>query len=193
MFWDPLADLLSFLRMLAALFIVACAQQGYWDVAFGILVFGWSTDAVDGIVARRFGSLRDRYPNLDIDRLADLVLGFTASLVATVYIAQHSHGFVTIILPSLYYVSIIIQFVAATARRLWPFTNPTRRLVAVNMLVFHGLLQIGATCVWFASMVGRPWMYATAAVLYLVALVHHETLTAWWDGHVHVPRDAWEM
>jgi phosphatidylserine synthase len=104
-----LADTLSFLRILLAPVVLLFAVTGEWKTAWAALVVGWATDLLDGPAGRRYGSLRDRHPGLDMDGIADSALAFASAAVPVIYSARHRGWFdlITIGLITLYVITVL--------------------------------------------------------------------------------------
>ena len=53
------------------------------------------------------------------------------------------------------------------------------------MIVFHSIVQIGATLVWFDYMAsGRDAALRLSGTLLLVAALNHRKIRLWWSGRL---------
>lgn len=169
------ADVTSLVRALIAVPVLWFGIEHQWTLAFTLLLLGLATDVVDGWLARRFGSLRDTSPDFDADGIADSILLFVASFVpVTAYT-----GNARLVLAILWGVSLVVGILMVTG-----WGGPRQRaVIAFNMIVFHGVLQIGATSVWFAYMAtGTVGAIIVAIVMTAVAASQRHKLLLWWNG-----------
>jgi phosphatidylglycerophosphate synthase len=183
-----IADTLSLLRVLATLFVICFALAGMWTTAFVFLIFGWGTDLLDGLAARRYGSLRDSHPNFDADGLADSALAFGASLVPVGY-AIHRTGWLSA--PS---ITLMTAFVATVVSGVWmvsvmgkPASRLKKAVVAVNMIAMHGAVQIVAVVIWFAFMaygIGPVLGIVIGSLVAVVPATQERKLKMWWTGRL---------
>jgi phosphatidylglycerophosphate synthase len=188
------ADALSLLRIILTPFVVFFGLTGRWEAAFVCLITAWFTDLCDGKMARNFGSLRDKYPSFDADGIADSVLAFVSSAVPVIYYGTHV-GWCsgpTVALIILYILTIVsgvwmITVIGAKLKTLpkkWVARINTR-IVAVNMIVMHGIVQIGATIGWFAYMAGGDKIAVYAgSVLLLAAYGQDHKIRLWRAGRL---------
>jgi phosphatidylglycerophosphate synthase len=182
-----LADALSLLRALCAPVVIAFSATGMWKMAFLMLAIGWATDLFDGLAARKYGSLRTTHPNLDTDGLADSALAFGSSLVPVGYAIHHT-GWLSALS-----ISLMAAFVATVALGIWmvmvmngPRTPLTRKVIAINMIIMHGLVQIAAVTLWFAYMAfGYELVFGlTVDVLVACAIYQLPKMRLWWSGRL---------
>lgn len=146
------------------------------------LAVGWSTDLLDGIAAKKFGSLRDRKPHVDIDGWPDIPLAFGASLVPVIYAYQHYSFTAVVFLTAIYTLSIIVgcTMVGVMGKPDSPFRQ---KVIAFNMIGFHGVYQITLTFMWFAYQVAGDTLAALAlVVMCLVGLSQEKKIGAWAEG-----------
>lgn len=175
-----LADALSFLRVASLLPVIIYSVQGEWGAAFFFLLLGWATDLVDGLAARRWGTVLSK--EFNIDGKADAVLAFGSSIVPVVYAYHVHHVFVGIALSLLYAATVYFGTKMALSMNK-PLTPKLRRLIAGNMIILHGAVQIGATLVWFCLMATTTELAVcfVGALLTVVALQYHK-IHLWWNG-----------
>ena len=179
-FTKYLADTLSLLRAAAAIPVIAFAVMGNWHAAFLCLVVGWATDLVDGIAARRYGTVLSA--EFDADGKADSVLAFGASAVPVVYAYGHYSPLVAATL-TVAYVATCISALAMISIMNKPLTPARRWLIASNMIIMHGIVQIGATLLWFDYMAaGTDNAMRLAATLLGVGVFQHRKIRLWWVG-----------
>lgn len=174
-----LADVLSFLRAAAVLPVIIYSMQGEWGVAFLFLLLGWATDFADGMAARRWGTVLSK--EFDIDGKADAVLAFGSSIVPVFY--AYAHNVAVGVLLSLLY-AVTMYFGAKMALSMNKQLTPKlRRLIAGNMIILHGMIQIGATLVWFCLMATNPELTVCfVGLLLLVAALQYHKIRLWWVG-----------
>lgn len=177
-----IADVLSFLRALSIWPILVFSLHGQWGWAFLFLILGWGTDLLDGWAYRRWGSFSNG--RVDADGLADSVIAFGASLVPAAYIAGHDATLEPILLIG-YVASVCCGILMLLAMR-YPDTDPlARKVIAFNMLVFHGALQIVATTLWFAYMAAGWWLCGvTMAILGIVINRQAPKISGWLKGRL---------
>ena len=104
------ADWFSFYRIFAAPFLVVCVWLGYRDLFSWLLLLSYSTDAIDGFIARKLGITSARGSQLDSmgDQLT-LLVGFIGLLnFEYEFIREH---YLWIIIPfGLYFIQMLIAF-----------------------------------------------------------------------------------
>ena len=177
-----LADALSLLRGVAIVPIAAYAWMEDWHTAFLIFVAAWFTDLVDGLAARRYGTVLS--PDFDIDGKADAILGFGSTAIVLVYAWLHYDPIVVVSLSVLY--ALTVAFGGWMVKIMNKPVTPVRRWVtASNMIVFHSIVQIGATLVWFDYMAsGRDAALRLTGTLVLVAALNYRKIRLWWSGRL---------
>lgn len=177
-----LADALSLLRGVAIVPIIIYSAMEDWHTAFLIVIAAWATDLVDGWAARRYGTVFSL--GFDLDGKADAVLGFGSSAIVLVYAWTHYEPVVVVALSALYGLTVAfgLWMVAIMNKPL----TPTRRwVIAGNMIIFHSVVQIGATLVWFDYMAsGRDAALRLTATLLLVAALNIRKIRLWWSGRL---------
>ncbi len=177
------ADTLSLLRALAAIPVAIFTVNQRWEWALLALLLGWATDTVDGAAARRWGSLRDQRDKLDVDGLADSALAFVSTAAVAWHLTTHySFGWTAWIVWTITVIVGATMALMMDADR----TAARRRLVAFNMIVSHGLVQIIATLLWFAYMADGKgvglWTIASAIVLAAVTVWQRDKVALWYRG-----------
>lgn len=188
-----IADGLSLLR--ASVFMVLVllfSWNAAWGLAFTALAIGWLTDVVDGLAARKWGSLRMIKPKWDSDGLADTSLAFTSSLVPVIYYwdgmftVNPVYFFPAIVLTAAWIASIYfgIRMVIAMGQDPDFKQKATKRLVMINMIFFHGLFQIGFVVVWMAAMAAGWLVVPTLLVLVIVGLKQQHKMQLWKAGRL---------
>lgn len=179
------ADLLSFLRFLAIIPLIAAALVDNWAAAFWVLAIAWMTDLFDGRVAGTFGSLRERHPNLDADGIADSVLAFGSSAIAAIYIVTHSGWLISTM--------VIVLYVLTAVSGLWmvmimnkPASSVNRRIIAFNMIVMHGIVQIAATLAWFTYMAfgANQMLGIVVGLLIVLPFTQRRKISLWLNGQL---------
>lgn len=146
-----MADMVSLFRILCVAPLLYFAFTSEWKLAFATIIIAWASDLLDGVMARRFGSLRNSNPDFDADGIADSVLAFSSSVVPVIYII-HANGWgLGGILAGLWLLTVIsgVAMISVMGK---PITQETRLLVAGNMLIMHGIVQIAGTLAWFGYM-----------------------------------------
>jgi phosphatidylglycerophosphate synthase len=177
-----LADALSLLRILLTPFVILFALVGEWHLAFALLVIAWTTDLFDGFAARRFGSRRDAHPKFDADGLADTVLAFGAASVPLVYLFIHGSVLAYHVVSILYALTVISGVIMALVMDK-PATPAVRWSIGINMVIFHGLVQIGAVTTWFAYMAGGSSLTtATVYSMAIIAVLQRHKIGRWFSG-----------
>ncbi|QQG50585.1 MAG: CDP-alcohol phosphatidyltransferase family protein [Candidatus Saccharibacteria bacterium] len=180
-----LADTLSLLRAVSVLGVITFSLAGMWKTALVLLALGWATDLFDGLAARKYGCYRDTHPNFDADGLADSALAFGSSLVPIGYAIHHT-GWLSA--PS---ITLMIVFVATVALGGWmvaimnnPVTPLNRWVIAINMIVMHGGVQIVAVMLWFTYMAfGYGFAFAVAVnALVAITVYQRDKVLLWWNG-----------
>jgi len=182
------ADLLSLLRALCgcAAVVAGIFYQNY-PAAFILAVLGWSTDPFDGLAARKWGSLRDRYPDFDADGLADTVIAFGVTLLPISYAVQHhASSDVIISLISLYILTAVSGGAMVMIMMMkHPLTQNEKNVISFNMVVMHGGVQIGLATIWLAYVAyGIPIAVVTFLVLIAVAVSQKRKIQLWIDGRL---------
>jgi len=185
-----LGDALSFLRALAVVPFACLMWTEALTAASFILGLAWLTDLLDGRLAKKWGGLRDRHPKLDIDGIADSVLALGSTGMVVVYMARHyglhSWQFVvagTLALACAISALVMVTFLAKVGEN--PVTSRHRLIVGSNMIVGHGLLQIGATLVWLAyASEGLGQAIAAVIVLACIAIAQNEKIALWYHGRL---------
>jgi len=174
------ADALSFLRAAAVVPVIVYSIMGNWHIAFLILLAGWITDLLDGIAARRYGTVLS--PEFDIDGKADSILAFGSAAVPLVYAyANYSMG-VVVGLTILYALTVIVGIWMVSVMNK-PLTPSNRWVIAGNMIVLHSVVQIAAVLVWFDYMAsGRDMALRLSIVLLGVGLFQNRKIRLWWNG-----------
>ncbi len=127
----------------------------------------------------------------DPDGAADTILAFITSLVPVVYILVTTHNkwamMLVTILVLIYLASIAmgLLMVKAVGQDPESRSQDTQLLVYGNMMLFHGLFQIGFTIMWFAFMAGG-WTLAipTLLVLVFVAWKQQPKMRLWQEGRL---------
>lgn len=180
------ADGLSIIRVLSVVPILIFAAYGQWTAAFVALVVGWGTDPLDGIAARRWGSLKSRHPNLDMDGITDIVIAFSASFVPVAYFALHDGLSVRSVTLGALYLLTVVSGTAMTMVMNKPMSVATRRLISFNMLFMHGLVQIVAVFMWFAYMAeGLAFSMITGGLIcFFAAMFQRKKLRLWRQGRL---------
>lgn len=182
-----LADTLSLLRGVAIAAIAVFAVMGDWHTAFLIVAAAWFTDLVDGYVARRFGTVIPA--EFDIDGKSDAVLGFGSSAIVLVYAWLYYDTLVAVGLSVLYVLTVVFGVWMVTIMNK-PLTPARRWVTAGNMIVFHSVVQIGATLVWFDYMAsGAEMALRFTGLLALIAALNHGKIRLWWSGRLR-PAEA---
>lgn len=177
-----LSDLLSLLRFLGIAPVIIFSLEGRWTAATLMLLLAWATDLLDGAAAHRFGSLRDRWPDLDSDGIADSVLAFGSSAIPVIYYYAHGEYFIAIVLTVVYIVTVAYGIAMVRVMNDEP-TPTTRMIVRVNMIVMHSFVQIAGTLCWFAYMaVGEVGACLVFIGMLVVALLQSSKLELWMKG-----------
>jgi phosphatidylglycerophosphate synthase len=177
-----LADALSLLRACAIAPIAVYAWMGNWHVAFLIFVAAWLTDLVDGILARRYGTLLSA--EFDIDGKADAILGFGSTAIVLIYAWSHYNTVVAVALSILYALTVVFGLWMVTIMNK-PLTPARRWVTASNMIFFHSVVQIGATLVWFDYMAsGKDAALRLIGGLAIIAGFNFRKITLWWSGRL---------
>ena len=179
----PMADQLSILRVLLTVLVIGFSIFGLWVYAAMYLAMAWVTDLLDGHFAREYGSWRDNHPDLDMDGLADSALAFGSSLVIVGYAWFSYSQEMFWLLAGLYILTVISGGAMASV-----MNRPNKKrwmvyLIAVNMIVFHGVVQIFGTGAWFAYMAfGWPGVIATLVVALPVVWLQRHKMQLWLAG-----------
>lgn len=177
-----MADVVSLFRILIVLPVLYFSYTEEWRLALALLVFGWGSDLMDGYYARKFGSLRDSHPGFDADGIADSVLAFATSFVPVIYVIDRESGAWASLLIWLWAMTLIsgVAMVRVIGK---PVTSKTRLLVAGNMLIMHGLIQIVGTLCWFAYMAfGIVGVAAVIIVMIPVGFRQRHKMSLWLAG-----------
>ena len=178
----PLADWLSIDRVLLTGLLLVVSYNQVWTTAVVVFGLAWFTDLLDGWVARRYGSLRDDHPNLDMDGICDSILAFGSSLVVVVYAWFHYNPAIHWLLIGLWVLTLVSGATMAAAMNR-PLTARLQWLIAINMIVFHGIVQILGTAAWFAYMAfGTSGVVATLVVALPVAWLQRRKMRLWLAG-----------
>lgn len=176
------ADVLSLLRVILTVPVVVYGLMGDWKVAFIVLILAWATDPLDGLLAHRYGSLQDKYPDFDSDGIADTVLAFGSSAVPVVYAWRSLSTWTALILTGIYTLTVVSGVLMTTAMNKESSVF-VRMVIRINMILFHGLIQIVAVIAWFGFM-AFGWE-AVADVLVGAAVLGRLELTKiklWFKG-----------
>jgi phosphatidylglycerophosphate synthase len=173
-------DVLSLLRALLVVPVIAFSAAGNWTAAVLVLALAWATDLVDGPAAKKWGGLRDRHPDFDADGIADTVLAFGSTLVPLVYAYANYDMTVVIGLTALYALAAVVG-----TRMALVMNKPGHRwLIAFNMIVLHSAVQIGGGLVWFAYMANRnpvdAWL--VGGIFAIIAILQSKKIALWWNG-----------
>ena len=178
----PLADWLSVDRVLLTGLLLIVSYNQVWTTAVAVFGLAWFTDLLDGWVARRYGSLRDDHPNLDMDGICDSLLAFGSSLVVVIYAWLNYSPVAYGSLTGLWILTLVSGVTMASMMKR-PLTVRLRWLIAVNMIVMHGAIQIFGTGAWFAYMAfGWPGVVATLVVALPVAWLQRRKMQLWLAG-----------
>ncbi len=181
-----LADSLSLFRIFFTIPVVIYGWNESWKPALLFLALAWLTDVLDGLSARSFGSLRDHLPNLDSDGIADSILAFGSALVPVIYFIRHDGwlGPVTISLLALYALTLVFGVLMATAMGNLDSTR-TKKLIRLNMPLFHGLVQVVGVSAWFAYMAYNLRGLSITLIIALVAIaVQRQKISLWFAGRL---------
>lgn len=178
LFWA--ADGLSFIRALLGIWLFVAIYQQQWDLAFALWGVGWATDLLDGLMARRFGSLRQRYPGWDSDGLADTVLAFAGTFGFVVYAFRADA-------PWKIWAVAVAAFLVIAGVAMLPLmgggSQLARQVVCWNMLLCHAGLQIGGISLWLAYMAGGwPSVGLTSLILLVALFIQRHKMGLWWKG-----------
>jgi phosphatidylglycerophosphate synthase len=177
-----MADVVSLFRILTVLPVLYFSFADEWRLALAFLVLGWGSDLADGYYARKFGSLRDAHPDFDADGIADSILAFATSFVPVIYVIDHESGAWASLLIWLW-IMTVISGVAMVRVMGKPITTKTRLLVAGNMVVMHGLVQIVGTLCWFAFMAfGIVGVAAVIIAMIPVGFKQRRKMSLWLVG-----------
>lgn len=176
-----IADALSLLRVPLSVAVLILGVMGLWISACTAISVGWTTDALDGIAARRWESYRTDHPNSDVDGWCDIPLCFLPSLIPVIYAFIHtSYGW---ILGAVYITSIVSN--GLMVHLMHREQTPLRRwVIAINMPIFHMGLQIVATLGWFAYMAFGASVAASVCIVLAVAIGIHPKLRTWMKGQL---------
>jgi phosphatidylserine synthase len=163
-----IADVLTSLRVVAAVLIVIAVLQDMWMVALIVLIIGILSDAFDGIAARKWPYTAEenatkwwRKDPHAFDNMADLALSGAALLSLTVSLL--SLWQVLIICAVVGLVSFVIQTIV-------DHVGPRNRIVAERIDVAHGWLfgaELTAYLVIMTMQATPNWK--TVVVLYALA------------------------
>lgn len=183
-------DGLSLLRALLTIPVVAYVVDENWTAAALILGLAWATDLIDGIAAKKWGGLRDRFPNFDADGIADTVLAIGSTGVVAYYMGHHygfgSWEFLAVGITAAACVlagGIMVVFLMIFGET--PVTAWHRVIVGGYMIFGHSVLQIGAPLVWLAYMAdGADNATATMIVLLCVAALQYQKVLLWRSGRL---------
>ncbi|MFS8119351.1 MAG: CDP-alcohol phosphatidyltransferase family protein [Microcoleus sp.] len=181
-----LADTLSLFRILLTVPVVYYGWNEYWRTALLFLVLAWSTDVLDGLCARNFGSLRDHLPGLDSDGIADSILAFGSAAIPVIYYIHHDGWFnpVTVALLVLYALTLVFGVLMATAMGDLDATR-TKKLIKLNMPIFHGLVQVIGVSAWFAYMAYNLRGLSMTLIVALVAIaIQRRKINLWFVGRL---------
>lgn len=175
-------DALSFLRVLSTWPVMYYGLHERWGLAFLFLALGWGTDLLDGMAAKRFGSLSGAN-GLDADGIADTALAFGSTLVPVIYY-WHTPG-LGVSLGVLY----ALTAVSGSVMAFWAMSRANhdilaRKVIAVNMIVFHGGIQIVVAMLWFADMAGTAWFAITVIGLGAVISSQISKIVGWLEGRL---------
>lgn len=130
----------------------------------------------------------------DPDGTADTILAFGSSLVPIVYIwATAPNAWVlavAMILAVLYLASIVMGIVMMILIGRDSENRRTKSVVWINMAVFHGLLQIGLTPMWFAYMAAGWWLVVPMLIiLAVVGWLQRGKIALWRSGRLAQDED----
>lgn len=183
----PIADILSVIRSALAILLVWYAYSNSWNPHWSVVFIGWVvawlTDSLDGPLAQRFGSLRDRWPNLDNDGIADTLLALAGTMVVTGYAYGHWSDLAAIGILYIYLMSWLAAVIMVALVLSAPNSEFTSVFIAGNMLLGHAVIQIGFTSLWMAYMVaGIGGVIATLAALLIVAMAQRRKIALWRAG-----------
>jgi phosphatidylglycerophosphate synthase len=181
-----LADLLSLLRIILTSVVVFLGLTDRWEAAFSCLVIAWITDLLDGMAARKFGSLSHDH-ELDADGAADSVLAYLSAAMPVVYYGMHTgwHSWLFIVLACLYASTLISTVWMLCIMNIEHKTPLQVHVLAFQMIVVHAVLQIGATIVWFAYKAhGIGFAGFVGAALVIVLISQKRKLLLWWNGRL---------
>ncbi len=172
-----LAEWIPFLRLLSVPFIVAFILLDWRTLAGLAYLVSFSSDALDGFVARRFGLESDRRGRLD--SFADAFL-LAAGVLAfyhfeAIFFAQH----LLLIAVVLGLYAFQLTFSLARYGTFSSFhTISARAAAVVQAAFFSSLFFFGVT----------PWLFYLMIVFSLLELVEENVLIAifpHWKAHVH--------
>lgn len=175
------ADVLSFARIAMVVPVIILAILGLWVGNFWTLLTAWSTDAVDGMLAKKYGSWLQKHPKIDMDGIADSVLAFFSSFVPIVVM----DGWWRWTFAGLWAASVVsaIWMILVMDR------SGSRGVVALNMIVFHGLYQVVLVPGWFAYMAyGWKGAVLMSVATLILAYFERDKIRSWWHG-VFKPED----
>lgn len=180
------ADALSLLRGLLAIPLIMLGLTGNWKLAFILLLLAWATDPLDGMLARKYGSYQTRHPTIDFDAdgIADSILAFLSSSVPVIYAWFNLPKVVAITLSVVY----LLTYIAGTAMVIVMNNTSSRfvrSVIRINMIVFHGLLQIVATIAWFGFMAfGMPAVIAVLVGSIVLGYTQRRKIELWFRGRI---------
>lgn len=172
-----IADSLSLFRIILTIPTVIAMTNHNFVLAFWLWMLAWATDLADGMFARNYGSLSEER-GLDADGIADSVLAFTVG-AAVPFVTD---GLVRVVATVLLLAALGSAglMVSRMSRR----SPATRRIIAVNMVVFHGLYQVVGLSMWLGYVAYGWWMVAVLALVFFVTagMLQRDKIDAWLDG-----------
>lgn len=170
-----IADSLSLLRILLTPLVIWAIVDGSYALAFWLWALAWLTDLLDGAAASRYGSISaDR--GIDSDGIADSVLAFFVG-GAAVFVLDGAAKVVAITL-------LVLSIVMAGAMVLKMNKPGSRAIIAVNMIIFHGLYQVVGLSMWLGYTAYGWWMVwlLVLAFLVLAGMSQRHKVEAWYRG-----------
>ena len=179
---NNLADTLSLSRIPVGAVVALLAYYSEWKAAALILTLAWMIDTFDGAVARRFGSFRRRHQGseFDADGIGDFALEISSSAVVAVYLWQHCHyGWVAL---GVWVLSLISAGLMGLLMN--KATRTAQHVIRINMIVFHGLLNIGFTLCWFIYMAFGLIPTCIVAGILVIGAALHPKPRLWLKGRV---------
>jgi phosphatidylglycerophosphate synthase len=140
-----------------------------WWAALAFLIVGWVSDLYDGPLARRYGSLRDQRPAFDADGIGDTLLAFSSTGSIVVYYWRQSEAIASWLLIGLLITVVSAIIMVVEMGRKHP-SRGRRAVVAVNMIIMHGAVQIVATIWWYVWMATGDVTIAVCVAAYVVVV-----------------------
>jgi cardiolipin synthase len=163
-------NLLTFLRLFLAPFLVLAVLDGHFRMAFGLFVVAGITDALDGLLARLLdqGTLLGEYLDPVVDKL----------LLSTLFLVLHHEGLITLRVTVLVFARDLgilmvaaVLFATTSIRNFQPSFSGKLNTVAQILAVASVILSQCWHPQWVLFV--RHWSLDATVVLTLVSGLHY--------------------